>query len=84
MPLFLVLPKISSKFIWSVSNFARQHLNFLKVLALVSLFVKMFHATAPLKRMEYLIKFVSGLGRMMFSLLLWPEKQIVKFRGVTF
>ena len=30
----------------------------------------MFHAIAPLKRMEFLIKFVSGLGRMMFSFLL--------------
>ena len=75
---------MSSKFILSVSNFAKQHLNSLKVLALVFLFVKMFHASAPLKRMEYLIKFVSGLGRMMFSLFLRLEKQIVKFHGVTF
>ena len=75
---------MSSKFILSVSNFAKQHLNSLKVLALVFLFVKMFHASAPLKRMEYLIKFVSCLGRMMFSLFLRPEKQIVKFHGVTF
>ena len=54
-------------------NFTRQRLNSFKVLALVSLFVKVFHAIAPLKRMEFLIKFVSGLGRMMFSFLLWPE-----------
>ena len=74
---------MSSKFILSVSNFAKQHLNSLKVLALVFLFVKMIHASAPLKRMEYLIKFVSGLGRMI-SLFLRPEKQIVKFHGVTF
>ena len=50
-------------------NFTRQRLNSFKVLALVSLFVKVFHAIAPLKRMEFLIKFVSGLGRMMFSVL---------------
>ena len=37
-----------SKFILSVSNFARQRLNSFKVLALVSLFVKLFHAIAPL------------------------------------
>ena len=51
----------------------RQRLNSFKVLAPVSLFVKVFHAIAPLKRMEFLIKFVSGLGRMMFSFLLQPE-----------
>ena len=39
----------------------------------VSLFVKVFHAITPLKRMEFLIKFVSGLERMMFSFLLQPE-----------
>ena len=32
-----------------------------------------FHAIAPLKRVEFLIKFVSGLGRMMFSFLPGPE-----------
>ena len=52
----------SLKFL-SVLNFTRQRLNSFKVLALVSLFVKVFHAIAPLKRMEFLIKFVSGLGR---------------------
>ena len=65
---------VGSKFILSVSNFARQRLNSFKVLALVSLFVKVFHAIAPLKRMDFLIKFVSGLGRMpMFSFVLRPE-----------
>ena len=68
---FLVVAKIDSKFI--LSNFTRQRLNSFKVLVLVSLFVKVFHAIAPLKRMEFLRKFVSGLGRMMFSFLLPPE-----------
>ena len=40
--LFLVVAKIGSKFILSVSNFARQRLNTFKVLSLVSLFVKLF------------------------------------------
>ena len=71
--LFLVVAEIGSTFILSVSNFARQRLNSFVILALVSLFVKVFHAIAPLKRMEFLIKFVSGLGRMMFSILLRPE-----------
>ena len=44
----LVVAKIASKFILSVSNFARQRFNSFKVLALVSLFVKLFHAIAPL------------------------------------
>ena len=57
----LVVAKIGLKCILSVSNFTRQRLNSFKVLALVSLFVKVFHAIAPLKRMEFLIKFVSGL-----------------------
>ena len=73
MSLFLVVAKIGSKCILSISNFKRQRLNSFKVLAPVSLFVKVFHAIAPLKRMEFLIKFVSGLGRMMFSFLLRPE-----------
>ena len=55
---------MGSKFILSLSNFARQRLNSFKVLALVSLFVKLFHATAPLKRTEFLTKFVSGLERL--------------------
>ena len=62
--LVLVVAKIGSKFIISVSNLTRQHLNSFKVLALVSLFVKVFHVIAPLKHMEFPIKFVSGLGRM--------------------
>ena len=74
--LFLVVARIGSKFILSVLNFARQRLNPFKVLALVSLFVKVFLAIAPLKRMEFLIKFVSGLGRMMFSFLLQPEDKL--------
>ena len=57
----------------SVSNFTRQRLNSFKVLVLVSLFVQVLHAIAPLKCMEFLIKFVSGLGRMMFSFLLRRE-----------
>ena len=73
MSLFLVVAKIGSKYILSISNFKRQRLNSFKVLAPVSLFVKVFHAIVPLKRMEFLIKFVSGLGRMMFSFLLWSE-----------
>ena len=63
LSLFLVVAKIGSKCILSVSNFTRQRLNSFKVLALVSLFVRVFHAIAPLKRMGFLIKFVSGLGR---------------------
>ena len=73
MSLFLVVAKIGSKCILSISNFKRQRLNSFKVLTPVSLFVKVFHAIVPLKRMEFLIKFVSGLGRMMFSFLLRPE-----------
>ena len=40
-----------------------------------SLFVKVFQAIAPLNKkcIEFLIKFVSGLGRMVFSFLLRPE-----------
>ena len=44
LSLFLVVAKIGSKCILSVSNFTRQRLNSFKVLALVSLFVKVFHA----------------------------------------
>ena len=73
MSLFLVVAKIGLKCILSISNFKRQRLNSFKVLAPVSLFVKVFHAIVPLKCMEFLIKFVSGLGRMMFSFLLRPE-----------
>ena len=69
--LFLEEAKIGSKCILSVSNFTRQRLNSFK--ALVSLFVKVFYAIAPLKRIEFLTKFVSRLGRMMFSFLLRPE-----------
>ena len=54
-------------------KFKRQRLNSFKVFTPVSLFVKVFHVIAPLKRMEFLIKFVSGLGRMMFSFLLRPK-----------
>ena len=50
--LFLVVARIGSKFILSVLNFARQRLNPFKVLALVSLFVKVFLAIAPLKLLK--------------------------------
>ena len=73
MSLFLVIAKIGLKFILSVSNFRRQHLKSFNVVAVVSLFVKLFHAIAPLKLMEFLLKFVSGLGRIMSSFLLQPD-----------
>ena len=66
MSLLLVMAKIGSKFMLSVSNFRKQRLKSSKVLAVVSMFVKLFrHAIAPLYLMEFLIKFVSGLGRIM-------------------
>ena len=68
-----MVAKIGLECILPVSNFTRQRLKSFKVLALVSLFVKVFHAIAPLKRLEFLVKFVSGLRRMMFSFLLRPE-----------
>ena len=71
--IFSCSKKRGTKFILSVSHFTRQRLNSFKILALVSLFIKLFHVIAPLTRMEFLIKFVSGLGRMMFSFLLRPE-----------
>ena len=68
-----MVAKIGLECILPVSNFTRQRLKSFKVLALVSLFVKVFHVIAPLKRLEFLVKFVSGLRRMMFSFLLRPE-----------
>ena len=59
------MTKIGSKFILSLSNFRKQRLKSFKVLAVVSMFVRLFQAIAPLYLMEFLIKFVSGLGRIM-------------------
>ena len=67
------MAKIGSKFILSVSNFLKQRFKSFKVLAVVSMFVKLFQAIAPLYLMEFLIKFVSGLGRIMSSFLLRPD-----------
>ena len=54
-------------------KFYKTAFNSFKVLALVSLFIKVFHAIAPLTCEEFLIKFVSGLRRTMFSFLQRPE-----------
>ena len=42
------MAKIGSKFMLSASNFRRQRLKSFKVLAVASLFVKLFHAIALL------------------------------------
>jgi len=55
---------IESKLILPVSNLASKRLNSFTLFAADSLLDKLFQAIAPLYCMEFLVKFVSGLGRM--------------------
>ena len=53
-----------------MSNFNSRRLNWLKLFAADSLLNRLFQAIAPLYLMEFLMKFVSGLGRTISPFLL--------------
>ena len=53
-----------------MSNFDSRRLNWFKLLAADSLLDRLFQAVAPLYSMEFLIKFVSELGRTISPFLL--------------
>ena len=61
---------IESEFISLVSNLVKKRLNSFKFLAADSLLERLFLAIAPLYCIEFLVKFVSSLGRMILPFLL--------------
>ena len=53
-----------------MSNLVNKRMNLYKFLAADSLLDRLFQAIAPLYCMEFLVKFVSGFGRMISAFLL--------------
>lgn len=60
---------IESEFISLMSNLVKKRLNSFKFLAADSLLERLFLAIAPLYCIEFLVKFVSSLGRMILPFL---------------
>jgi len=64
-----------------MSNFDSSCLNWFKLLAADSLLDRLFQAIAPLYLIEFLIKFVSGLGRTISLFLLLLQLECLAFEG---
>ena len=67
---WLWVTTIESKFILLMSNSVNKRMNLCKFLAADSLLDRLSQAIAPLYCMEFLVKFFSGLGRMISAFLL--------------